>query len=411
LSVFYFFFLISVVRGQSAANQNNAGFLGLPRLTNAAVVSLVTYSPGEELYTAFGHSCIRIEDDGLGLDRLYNFGTFDFNTPYFYLKFARGDLLYELAVGQANAEINRVGAVGQGVTEVMLDLTETQKQQLFRDLEVNLLPENRAYHYGFIFDNCSTRIRDVFERIIGKQLSAPIKRPRTFREMLDPYFERIPWIQFGIYLLLGAKVDRVATGREACFLPADLDSATESASIHRTSLEARKIRVFEPRELPQPSSLINPQYVFGLTGIVWFLLWYFQKRGHSPRLSGFYLAIIGLTGTFIFVFSLVTQHWEAHESLNLIWLFPGHLLAGLWLLTDPDSPSPILRSYLAIACFGSALFGVVAHWLPQKFHPSIYPLIALLIWRCALERERTGVASKLKPISGRCHSPPDGSAS
>jgi len=99
-----------------------------PRLTNAAVVSLVTYSPGQELYTAFGHSCIQIKDDGLGFDRLYNFGTFDFNTPYFYLKLARGDLLYELAVGQANAEINRVGVAGQGVTEVVLDLTETQKQ-------------------------------------------------------------------------------------------------------------------------------------------------------------------------------------------------------------------------------------------------------------------------------------------
>jgi Domain of unknown function (DUF4105) len=150
LSIFYFLFLISVVRGRSASNQNNAGFLGLPQLTNAAAVSLVTYSPGEELYTAFGHSCIRIKDDSLGLDRLYNFGTFNFNTPYFYLKFARGDLLYELAVGQASAEINHVGVAGQGVTEVVLDLTETQKQQLFRDLEVNLLPENRAYRYGFI---------------------------------------------------------------------------------------------------------------------------------------------------------------------------------------------------------------------------------------------------------------------
>jgi len=392
LSVFYFFFLISVVRGQSAGIQNNPEFLGLPRLTNAAVVSLVTYSPGEELYTAFGHSCIRIKDDGLGFDRLYNYGTFDFNTPYFYLKFARGDLLYELAVGQANAEINGVAVAGQGVTEVVLDLTEAQKQQLFRDLEVNLLPENRAYHYDFIFDNCSTRIRNVFERIIGQQLSAPIKRPRTFREMLDPYLDRVPWIQFGVYLLLGAKVDRVATGREACFLPADLESAAESASIQGASLESRKIRVFEPRGLPQSIPLINPQYVFGMTGIVWFLLWYFRKRGHSPRFSGFYLTIIGLTGTFIFAFSMVTQHWEAYENLNLIWLFPGHLLARLWLLTDPHSPSPILRYYLAIACFGSVLFGVVAHWLPQKFHPGVYPLIAIAAWRCALERRRRRIA-------------------
>src|SRR3984893_2974045 len=89
--------------------------------------------------------------------------------------------------------------------------------------------------------------------------------------------------------------------------------------------------------------------------------------------------------------SALSEHWEAHENLNLIWLFPGHLLAGLWLLTDPDSPSPILRCYLTIACFGSALFGVVAHLLP-KLRPAIYPLIAHVVWRCALERERRSVA-------------------
>ena len=71
---------------------------GLPKLTETAQVSLITYSPGPELYQAFGHSCIRIRDDSYGMDRMYNFGVFDFETPNFYLKFARGDLLYQLTV-------------------------------------------------------------------------------------------------------------------------------------------------------------------------------------------------------------------------------------------------------------------------------------------------------------------------
>jgi hypothetical protein len=384
--LFFLFFAVSVARTQAASDREDSELLGLPRLTGEAVISLITYTPGEELYQAFGHSCIRIRDEGLGFDRLYNFGTFDFDTPDFYLKFARGDLLYDLAVGQADAEINAVAAGGQGVTEVVLNFTQEQKQELFRNLEVNLLPENRAYRYDFIFDNCSTRVRDAFERICAQQLAAPTKKPRTFRQMLDPYLNRIPWTQFGIYLLLGMRVDRPVTGREACFLPADLESAVENGFVHGANLESDRVRVFEPKGLPQPILWLRPQFVFCIIGILWFLVWHFRKQIYSPRLSGVYLAIIGLAGTFVLVFSLVTRHWVAHENLNLIWLFPGHLVAGLWLIRLPDSSSPILRWYLTIACFGTALFAVLAPWLPQQFHIAIYPLIALVIWRCALAR-------------------------
>src|ERR1700732_3889046 len=94
----------------------------LPRLSAGAEVSLITYTPGEELYQSFGHSSIRVRDELLGLDRLYNFGVFDFETPNFYVKFAHGDLLYQLAVSQGEEEIRVVGAYGQGVSELLLNL-------------------------------------------------------------------------------------------------------------------------------------------------------------------------------------------------------------------------------------------------------------------------------------------------
>ena len=382
--LFLVVFALALVRAAATGEREAAELPGLPQLSGEAVVSLLTYTPGEELYQAFGHSCIRIRDDELGLDRLYNFGTFDFDTPNFYLKFARGDLLYELAVGQTSAEINAVAAGGQGVTEVVLNFTEQEKQELFRNLEINLLPENRAYRYDFIFDNCSTRVRDAFERISGQQLSAPSKVPRTFRQMLDPYLERIPWTQFGIYLLLGRRVDRVATGREACFLPADLELAVENGVIHRANLKLDRISVFAPKGLPRPIPWLRPQWVFWITGILWFSVWYFRKQPSSARLSGVYLALIGFAGAFVLVFSLSTRHWVARENLNLIWLFPGHLIAGLWLIANPKSSSGVLRWYLTIACLGSALFAILTPWLPQKFHIAIYPLIALIVWRCAL---------------------------
>jgi hypothetical protein len=95
---------------QEAASRQNDLAGRLPRLTDGAEVSLITYTPGEELYQSFGHSAIRVRDDLLGMDRLYNFGVFDFETPNFYVNFAHGDLRYQLAVSQADEEIRTVGA-------------------------------------------------------------------------------------------------------------------------------------------------------------------------------------------------------------------------------------------------------------------------------------------------------------
>src|SRR5580704_5375885 len=159
----------------------------LPTLSPAAEISLVTCSPGDELYTAFGHSAIRILDPELGFDRLYNFGTFDMTVGNFYLRFARGDLLYQLSVDQGDADIEEHGALGQGVTEVQLKLTSEQKQRLFGALETNLAPENRYYRYDFVLDNCSTRVQDVFEKIIGAPVADKTVNGVTFRQMLDPY--------------------------------------------------------------------------------------------------------------------------------------------------------------------------------------------------------------------------------
>ena len=59
-------------------------------------VSLITCGPGEELYSKFGHSALRIRDVSQGFDVIYNYGLFDFNAPNFYLNFVKGKLRYFL---------------------------------------------------------------------------------------------------------------------------------------------------------------------------------------------------------------------------------------------------------------------------------------------------------------------------
>jgi hypothetical protein len=367
-----------------------------PQLGEQATISLVTYSPGEELYTAFGHSSIRVRDDAQKIDRLYNYGTFDFDTEAFYLKFVRGDLLYQLAVGLSTAEINERGGLRQGVTESILNLTADQRQEMFLALETNLLPENRFYRYDFLLDNCSTRVRDMFEKIWGHPVADPSIGKITFRQMLDPYFMRLPWIRFGVYLLLGAGVDRLVAPREACFLPFNLEVAVQESSAENGLLGSKSIAIYRPQPLPSMPWYFRPEFVFWVLLVLWVAWWAVRGRSASALASGLVLFFFGAIGTFLGVFAANTFHWEAYGNWNLGWLVPTHLLAGICVILFQGRRRSWLRGYLAISLVAVGLFAIASPWLPQQFHHAIYPLMILLGWRCAIELCRRPVQEEAR---------------
>ena len=381
LATFFVFILAA-----RAAEENQPS--GLPTLSSAAKISLITCSPGDELYTAFGHSAIRILDPEVGFDRLYNFGTFDMSVGNFYLRFARGDLLYQLSVDQGDADIEEHGALGQGVTEVQLNLTEEQKQSLFSALETNLAPENRYYRYDFLLDNCSTRVRDAFEKITGTPVADKTVTGVTFRQMLDPYLERIPWIRFGIYLLLGAGVDRLVQPREACFLPANLESAVCQTKLGENALGQSPVRLFPARPLPRIPQAFDPEIAFSVILIGWIAWWALRRHSASRVISALVYIVFGFTGLFLVVLAANTLHWEAYQNWNVAWLVPTHLVVGIGLLFVPAQKLLILRLYLFLAMVEGLVFIVSSPWLPQRFHPAIYPLLVLLLWRTVIELRR-----------------------
>jgi hypothetical protein len=354
----------------------------LPQLGESSEISLITYTQGEELYQTFGHSAIRIKDDALDLDRLYGFGTFDFETPNFGLKFAHGDLLYQLGVTVGDEDIREVGAYGQGVSELPLNLSDEQKQKLFEALEINLLPENRSYRYDFALDNCSTRIRDAFEKITGSPIQEPGASRLTFRQMVDVYFNRIPWTHFGVDLLLGSTMDRVASAREACFLPADLERAVQASRNGDQQLAGARREIFPPGDLPQPAWFSSPIAVFSIGGALWFLIWLVRRRGHARWLSALYFTIYGSAGLFVCFMSFWSQHWVVRANYNQLWLIPTHLVLGITLFFGKPK---FLVLYLRFALIAAVVFVVFSIFLPQKFEPAVYPLVILLAWRSLLD--------------------------
>ena len=147
------------------------GFSQINTIANDAEISIITIGPGDMLYDSFGHNAIRVADPSNGKDIVFNYGTFDFNTPNFYIKFGRGKLPYALSVRPYNYFKRNYIAEKRWMKEQKLDLTYGEKVTIFDFLLNNAQPENKEYRYDFFFDNCATRIRDVLVTGLGDKLT------------------------------------------------------------------------------------------------------------------------------------------------------------------------------------------------------------------------------------------------
>ncbi|MDN3204834.1 Lnb N-terminal periplasmic domain-containing protein [Algoriphagus sediminis] len=354
-------------------------------------VSLLTCEPGEELYSAFGHSAIRIMDIGSGRDMVFNYGTFDFDTPFFLYKFARRTLDYQLSVTTYARFIQAYNAEQRGVTEQVLDISGEQARYLVEFLEVNLLPERRYYRYDFFFDNCATRIRDAFELALGDDLiwaePEPADEPKTFRNLIDEYILSSVWADFGIDLALGSVIDEEASAYEAQFLPDYMQEAFARAEVQRDIRgirplvkETNIILDFPPAQ-PKSWGLFNPYVLLWLLAILFGTITYLgyrRKRLYIGFDFGLF-SILGLLGIVIFLLWFATDHIATKMNWNILWAFPGHLVLAFALLSK--NLKSWVRKYLLFALI--AADAAVVFWIFgwQSFHPSIVPLLLVIILR------------------------------
>lgn len=212
-------------------------FLSLPLLLSAPAtvcademdsvrISLLTCSPHQEIYSLYGHTAIRLEDPAKGLDVAVNYGVFNFNKPFFALRFVFGLTDYEMGITPFPYFCEEYRSCGSKVTQQVIRLSNSQKRRIVEALENNYRPENRVYRYNFLYDNCTTRARDMIlqnmaddsTHIIGKSHH----EEATFRQMVHQCNINHPWNTFGIDMLLGLKADRPTTNEEQQFLPANL---------------------------------------------------------------------------------------------------------------------------------------------------------------------------------------------
>jgi hypothetical protein len=294
-------------------------------------VSLVTCGVGEELYASFGHTAIRIFDSVKGLDIAYNYGTFSFGED-FYPKFVRGKLMYYLSRETYSSFISTYIEENRSVEEQVLILPGEKKMEIYEFLEQNALPSNREYKYDFLFDNCATRIRDVFPATLGQTFSygevLPLGSQMTFRNIIDHYLRNKHWERFGIDLALGSPVDSIMTNSDVMFLPDYLRDGIGGAKYSRDAVElaAPVVSIMEGAK-EKEGTLNQPLLLTSIIALLTILGLTVRKLSVLGKvMTSILLFVSGLLGVFFLFMWLATDHQSCQNNYNVLWALPTNLL-------------------------------------------------------------------------------------
>jgi hypothetical protein len=350
--------------------------------TSRLRISLLTCTPGEELYSIFGHSAFRVIDSNSVTDHVFNYGTFNFDDEGFYLKFIRGKLLYYISVEEFQDFQFNYRETGRGITEQVLDLTGAEKTALRSALIENLKEENKYYKYDFFFDNCTTRLRDLILKYKSPQPMLPSVMPENtrFRQAIHEYLDKGKqyWSKLGIDILLGAPTDQVMTASQQQFLPDNLMHALDSS---RNTLIVRSSSNLY--ELPAKSGgepFFTPIALFwGLFALI-VLLSVVKNPSLQTilrRFDGFLFFLTGLLGLVLILMWVATDHSMTKNNFNLLWAWPSHAFAAIFMNTKRNIP----HRYFLITALSMAIVLLSWPFLPQQMNNDLIPLVLLLLYR------------------------------
>ena len=348
-------------------------------------ISLLTCTPGDELYSTFGHSAIRVTDLVSHSDIVYNYGTFNFDEPGFYTKFIRGKLTFYISTENFDSFLYSYQYENRGITEQVLNITCAEKYNMLLLLQTNLLPQNRYYKYDFTFDNCTTRLRDLTEKGTAGQVQFPqvLHESLTFRDLIYKYldYNDKQWSKLGIDILLGSRLDVKMKPREVMFLPDYLMLAFDSATVGQRQLVREKHKLIDlDTDAKKRDFLTDPITIFtAIFLIVIFLS--FSKKAIIKRiliaLDGFLLFMTGLLGILIIFMWIGTDHLMTKDNYNLLWAWPTNVIAAFYIHSKKSSAT----KYLFLYALFSLLLLVCWFFIPQHLNPALMPVIGILIFR------------------------------
>lgn len=367
-------------------------------------VTLLTFETGGEVWERFGHNGIWVHDSLAGTDHLYDWGRFDFNAPNFFFHFAQGKMWYSMGDTQdVAAVVGFYSREGRKAWAQELDLSPEQRLRLKEFLEWNIRPENAGYAYDYYGDNCSTRVRDAIDKVLGGPIAQYGAAPSgfTWRDETRRLDQHNMVLYSGLMIGLGQPVDHEMSRWEQMFLPIRLREHLDSVMVTGADGVSRPVVKHEEvlsqgGRYPVPIRPSNWTLRYLLVGILLggLLAW----LGRTPRpanadgtglgirrwlflsLATLWMLLAGVLGlvlTWLWAFS---THLVAHSNENIL-LFNLLALALAIVLPSAVRGKPWARTparRLALVVTALAALGLVLKLLPA-FYQSNLDLITLAL--------------------------------
>jgi hypothetical protein len=377
----FFSLLISLISFSSAMSQSS----------NDTVAYLITCAPGTETYSIYGHSALRIVIPAKNTDTIYNWGVFDFDTPNFTWKFAKGRLDYMLIAQSSKSFLSDYYYEKRSVYSQKINISPGEIKKLIELVNENLKPENRKYRYDFFYDDCSTRIRDLFEKSIGEKLKYPppeTGRIPTFRDLVAKYQNPYPWLKFGVDLIMGSTADKHAHFRDRMFLPIDMKDELSKTVVHRGDkmipLLQNPLGILDfPLPSVKQNFFISPPFVFTLLIIVILILAALTKSRKIIRIIDIVIySVFSVLSILMIFFNFFTDHEQMKWNLNIIWLNPFIIVCLVMLIINKTG-----TVWFRTVFYISAGFIILNYILPQDFNIGFILLAFILMVRSSVRSE------------------------
>lgn len=370
-------------------------------------VDLYTYGPGAIYWERFGHDALVLTDTVSGQSIAFNYGLFDFDQKDFILNFARGHMNYMAAAWPAADDLAQYEGEGRWIVAQHLNLTPAQRERLRDFLIWNVQPRNARYAYDYYTANCTTRIRDALNDVLGGALGTQLQeQPRmfTYRSQTDRLMAGQPWLMLILDLGLGRFADQPLSGWSGSFLPAQLMASLRDARtpdgqplvIGVTRIAAARL----PPPPQTPPDLRWPLLIAGvLLGCVIAVCGHFRTHNRGARYgfafgAALFALLAGVAGLLMTILWTLTAHRAAWANENLLLFDPLALLLIPGLLRGARRDrrardSTFVLAALLTAATVFALISKLLPWFPQ--HNLAWILFALPLWlglSCGLSRSR-----------------------
>lgn len=412
--------------------------------------SLLTCSPGPEVYELFGHEALRIrgiDEKGLEVDTVWNYGVFDFAAPNFLYRFVKGETDYMVEPCPMNWFMGAYVHRGSGVTEQDLNLTTEETLKLRKLLQINSMPANRTYRYNYVRDNCATRPAAMIDSAVAPR---KIIYPRevsygSFREAMRDFHKDYPWYQFGIDLVLGSGLDKPLKSEEELFAPLLMEQKVAEAyfadgqplvastrilypGVHYSPKDNRSLQAYyyalENRHIPLNQApdmetlrnmgselgptpfLLSPLFISLLlfAGSVIISLWQYRTHKIAKWAYTIFFSLLGITGCVVWFLVFFSSHEATSPNILSLWLNPLQLVVAITVWWRHTRPVAVAMSVVNLVI----LIILICSWplQSQVANPAVFPLwgvtlaLSLSLFLTTLSR-RNAEGSTRAPRSSR----------